>query len=334
MIGIIICTTECNLNCDYCYEHNTLQQEKIRNRRDINNIFSEEKDNIVEFASMLSLVSKRKNRSSQIILHGGEPLLIQEDILTELLKSLKTGGCNNVQIQTNGTLITPTIVEILKQNRVKVTISLDGSREINDRYRKDYGGKGSFDRIMRNIHLLISGGVDVSILTTVTEQSYKHARQIYDFFNDLKLDFSVNRCFDTDNNDSSRGPSLSEEKYKYFLSELYDLYFNSKEKGIAIPCFDRSLHDLKKTINGYDYNPSDAALVSVFNVEKSTYSVVGDNDVKSYKSFEDYLCLLEETMSGSDSSRNKEYKGQLKKCIINHLCWQQRQDYYAALKVN
>ena len=65
MIGIIITTAECNLDCKYCYEH--CRQRTRISRIEINKCFSEQISQINEFVSFISVSANRNDRNAQIV---------------------------------------------------------------------------------------------------------------------------------------------------------------------------------------------------------------------------------------------------------------------------
>lgn len=86
----------------------------------------------------------------QVVLHGGEPLLMRPERFQELVRSLKRDvpdGCEvDVAVQTNAVLVDERWINVFSQENVSVGVSLDGPKSINDRFRLDKKGHGSFDR--------------------------------------------------------------------------------------------------------------------------------------------------------------------------------------------
>lgn len=333
MIGIIVCTSECNLSCRYCYQHSSRVQNRHK-RTEINLKFCQAQETLLDYAAALSAIAKHQGRAVQMILHGGEPLLLYEQTMMPFLKKLKALGCDCIQIQTNGTLLTPTLAESLKQYGASVVFSIDGPEQIHDAFRVNSNDRGSFQRVMDSVRILQELEVPVSALATITVESYQKAREIYDFFNGHHLDFSVNRCFTTEESVSSGSIAPTEAQYRAFLSDLFDAYGSREENHVRIPCFDRCLHDLKKEEVGYRYEPQASAYISAFHVESGTFKFVAPGKVYTFDNADDYLDCVVDTIAGKHSIESRMYMGTLKECVIEHLCWQQRNDYCAALEVN
>jgi uncharacterized protein len=87
-------------------------------------------------------------------------------------------------IQTNGTRLDDAWCEFFKQHGFLVGLSVDGPRELHDRYRVDKGGKGTFDQVMRGWELLKQHAVECNILCTVHAGNAGHALPVYRFFRD------------------------------------------------------------------------------------------------------------------------------------------------------
>ena len=142
-------TSKCNLRCKHCfrsdYEIEFLNEKKIK-----------------EFVNLFKL-----NNVQGIILTGGEPL--KSKYLFEILK--KINGEIKVGIATNGTLLTPEIIDKLIFYKVKnFQISLDGTNsKINDFIR----GNGTFDKIINNIKFLKEKGCNITIAMTVNSYNYE-----------------------------------------------------------------------------------------------------------------------------------------------------------------
>ena len=72
----------------------------------------------------------------------------------------------------------------LKENDFLVGISIDGPREIHDRYRVSKGGLPTFDRVIRGLDVLKAHGVDWNVLTTVHAANGDHGGRVYRFLRD------------------------------------------------------------------------------------------------------------------------------------------------------
>ena len=70
------------------------------------------------------------------------------------------------------------------QHDFLVGLSVDGPRELHDRYRVDRRKQGTFDLVMAGLAHLRRHAVDFNILCTVNAANEKHGRAVYRFFRD------------------------------------------------------------------------------------------------------------------------------------------------------
>lgn len=328
MIGIIISTFECNLSCQYCYEHSEANRVRT-SRTTVNTTFANNLNMCKEYVSCLSELAKMHGRSTQIILHGGEPLMIMPDNLERLFERIRDNENVAIQIQTNGTLITRKIAEMLHRYDVGVVISVDGPQSIHDEYRKNAGRLNTFDMVIHAIDILRDKDVDVSALATITDVSSGRASDLFTFFSCLGIDFSVNRCFPV----HGMSGGISEQLYRKFLSELFDLYYSVdlSHSRIRIPCFDRCIHDLKWNGNDYCYDSRISPYVSVFSIPEMKFELANRGQNKQFNSLSEYYSFLKLAINKETANSQIRLKGTLKDAVIEHLCRQQENDYLSAL---
>ncbi|MBO5409981.1 MAG: thioether cross-link-forming SCIFF peptide maturase, partial [Clostridia bacterium] len=81
---------------------------------------------------------------------------------------------------TNGMLLDEEVMDFLNEEMSNVVLSLDGRKEVNDHFRKDYAGNGSYDTIVPKFQRLVEkrGGKNYYVRGTFTHNNV-------DFTNDL-----------------------------------------------------------------------------------------------------------------------------------------------------
>jgi uncharacterized protein len=123
---------------------------------------------------------------------GGEPTLLGLDFfrrVVELQRPYRTRKEIRNSLQTNGMHLDAAWCEFFRKHDFLVGISLDGPREIHDRYRKDRHGKGTFDRVMQSIRLLQQHRVEFNVLACVGRETAYRPLDVYGFFKDAGIDF-------------------------------------------------------------------------------------------------------------------------------------------------
>jgi MoaA/NifB/PqqE/SkfB family radical SAM enzyme len=149
-------TERCNLRCRYCYA-----QFGDRHRPDF------PIDSLLKVIDGLAQLGTRN-----IMVAGGEPLLRKD--IGRIVDRI-TGHNIRCSVNTNGILIPDRIDQIAKADML--SISLDGTREINDWYR----GEGSYDRVIAGIKLARQRKIRVQIQLTLTrdlKRSFEHVNKI------------------------------------------------------------------------------------------------------------------------------------------------------------
>ena len=123
---IIKLTTSCNLKCSYCSEGDK-KAETISKE-----ILYKVIDDLPE------LLKELNDHSIEILWHGGEPMLVNIEFLDEVMyyaEKILSGFELRFCMQSNGTMLNPEWLSILKMHNVMVGISLDGYKEIHDKNR-------------------------------------------------------------------------------------------------------------------------------------------------------------------------------------------------------
>jgi len=165
---------------------------------------------------------------------GGEPTLMGLDFFrrsVELQKKYaKPGTRIENTFQTNGILLDEEWCRFFHENSFLIGLSLDGPKELHDFYRKDKGGKGTFDMVAAAARLLQAHKVEFNILCTVNAQNSKRPLDVYRFFRDeLKANYIqfipiVERDNDTGYQEGNKVTDRSVEPAEFgrFLIAIFD----------------------------------------------------------------------------------------------------------------
>ena len=132
----------CNLNCSYCFA----SQGKYHGDRALMSfeVGKRALDFLVEHSGT------RKNL--EVDFFGGEPLMNFQVVkdLVAYARSIEAekGKRFRFTLTTNGMLVDDEVIDFANRECHNVVLSLDGRQEIHDRFRVDYAGKGSWERIV------------------------------------------------------------------------------------------------------------------------------------------------------------------------------------------
>ena len=182
----------CNLRCDYCYyleKANTLT-DGDRKTDDGDKAATA---NGVMSDAMLELFTKQyieaqTQREVLFTWHGGEPLTAPISFYRKALalqRKYANGHLTDNCIQTNGTLIDDEWCRFFKENNWLVGVSIDGTREMHDRYRRNASGQGTHEKVMRGIELLNRHGVMWNAMATVNKCNAERPAEFYNFFKSI-----------------------------------------------------------------------------------------------------------------------------------------------------
>lgn len=221
----------CNIRCGYCFYRDEQQNRK----QESCGVMSEE---------TLEILIKRALSEAEGFcsfgFQGGEPTLRGLDFFRRVVALQKKHNVKGLpisnSIQTNGLLIDQDWGDFLSQNHFLVGLSLDGTRDIHDRWRTDTQNEGTFHRVMAAARLLESCGVEFNILTVVTKQVADHITKIYNFYRRSGLFYQQYiPCLDPLGSPRGGEPySLTPKKYAQFLKTLFGLWYQDLSQGKPI----------------------------------------------------------------------------------------------------
>ena len=139
----------CNLNCSYCFA----SQGKYNGDRAVMSF------EVGKQALDFLIANSGSRRNLEVDFFGGEPLM-NFDVVKQLVayaRSIEKEHNKNFRftLTTNGMLIDDDVIEFSNKEMSNVVLSLDGRKEIHDRFRVDYAGKGSWERIVPKFQKLV-----------------------------------------------------------------------------------------------------------------------------------------------------------------------------------
>lgn len=170
----------CNLACHYCYylEKAKLYQDNPRQ------IMTDE---LLE-KFIKEYIESQTMPQVLFTWHGGETLMRPLDFYKKVVAlQRKYAGGRTIDncIQTNGTLLTDDWCRFFHDNHWLVGVSIDGSQEFHDEYRKNKQGKPSFVKVMQGINLLNKHQVEWNALAVVNDFNADYPLDFYHFFKEI-----------------------------------------------------------------------------------------------------------------------------------------------------
>ena len=140
----------CNLNCSYCFA----SQGKYHGDRAMMSF------EVGKQAFDFLIANSGTRRNLEVDFFGGEPLM-NFDVVKELVayaRSIEKDHGKNFRftLTTNGVLIDDDVIDFANKEMSNVVLSLDGRKEVHDRFRVDYNGKGSWEKIVPKFQKLVN----------------------------------------------------------------------------------------------------------------------------------------------------------------------------------
>ena len=222
----------CNMRCRYCFYADELDNREIR---------SYGKMSVDTMHTIVDKAMEYGDYECTIAFQGGEPTLAGLDFDRDLVayvtahekpKKLKI----HYALQTNGYLINEEWAAFLGENHFLVGVSLDGIKEIHDRYRLDAAGKGTYQRVISAIRLLEKHQVEYNILTVVTAATARNGQKIYNYFKKNHFGYQQYiECLDPIGEEPGQHEySLTPEKYGEFLKSMFDAWYLDMRSGTYV----------------------------------------------------------------------------------------------------
>jgi uncharacterized protein len=208
--------SRCNMNCGYCYYLGADSRGENAKMPD----------------SLLEVFIRRYIEASPgpvvpFTWHGGEPTLAGLDffrLAVKLQKRYLPKGwtCWN-NLQTNGALLDDEWAVFLAENRFDVGLSVDGTQELHDCYRKDRGGCDTYERAVAAVKRLQAHGIQSDLLCTVTSNAAKAPLAVYRALRQLGTGWIQFIPIVRRTSDGGISPeSVNGEEYGRFLCEIFD----------------------------------------------------------------------------------------------------------------
>jgi uncharacterized protein len=208
--------SRCNVNCEYCYY---LDADSRGENARMSGALLE--------AFIHGYIEASPGPVVPFTWHGGEPSLAGLDffrLAVELQKKYLPRGwtCWN-NLQTNGTLLNEEWAAFLAENSFDVGLSVDGTLELHDRYRKDRGGGATYERAVAAVKLLQDHGIQADLLCTVTSAAAKEPLAVYRSLRGLGTGWIQFIPIVRKTGGGELSPeSVNGEDYGRFLCEIFD----------------------------------------------------------------------------------------------------------------
>lgn len=244
--------SRCNLACKYCYY---LEKSKL---------YADSPQEVMSDELLEKFIHDyiAAQTMPQVLFtwHGGETLMRPLSFykrVVELQKKHANGHTIDNCIQTNGTLLTDEWCEFFRRENWLVGVSIDGPQEFHDEYRRNKGGRPSFQQVMRGIRLLNKHGVEWNALAVVNDFNADYPLDFYHFFKEIGCHYiqftpiverlqshEDGRTLASVNEEGTGGLmefSVTPEQWGNFLCTIFDEWVHNDVGEYFIQIFDSTL---------------------------------------------------------------------------------------------
>ncbi len=243
----------CNLDCTYCFyleKENLYPGSNFRMPEQVLEEFIKQK------------IEANDTPGVNFAWQGGEPTLLgiaYFEKVVELQKKYSNGKKIENTFQTNGILLDDKWCEFFNRNNFLIGLSIDGPKDLHDKYRVNKGGKPSFDQVVTGIELLKKHEVEFNTLTVVHDLNSRYPLEVYNFLKEIGSGFmqfipiverkavsstNVNLTLvspDYKGNAEVTDWSVKSEEYGNFLIKIFDEWVRKDAGKYFVQIFDIAL---------------------------------------------------------------------------------------------
>ncbi len=230
-------SADCNLRCRYCFylsRSELYPDHKVHRMSDV----------VLE--TMIRKFMGLSMPQYAFGWQGGEPTLMGLDFFKRVtdLQSRhgRAGAVVANGLQTNATLVTPTMARHFTSYHFLVGVSLDGPPELHNPSRPSITGDGSHADVMRGIGCLRDARTDFNILVLVSAANVKHAATVYRYLCDQGfLYHQYIPCVEFDAGGTLQPFAIDGPAWGDFLCNLFDAWVVGDARRVSIRLFDSIL---------------------------------------------------------------------------------------------
>ncbi len=173
---------------------------------------------------------------------GGEPTLAGLPFFEKLVAFQKRYGRDGQAVsnalQTNGVLIDKDWCQLFREYRFLIGLSMDGPEEVNDLYRFNKAGHGTWKKVMAGMEAMQKEKVDFNILCVLSQSNVHKPREIYKWFRSQGVEYMQFIPLAEFNADGTPMEfTISAEEYGRFMCEVFDLWWPERRK-VRVRFFD------------------------------------------------------------------------------------------------
>jgi uncharacterized protein len=217
----------CNLDCSYCFylDRDADPYKELPARRMTLDTLERLVDSYLFYSYPNSVFA----------FQGGEPTLAGLPFFEKLVEFQQQYGRSGQSVsnalQTNAVVIDETWCDLFRTYQWLLGVSLDGPEEINDLYRFNKAGHGTWKRVMQSIETLQKRKVEFNILCVLSQANVTKPRELYRFYRSLGVDnVQFIPLAEFAPNGERQPYTITARQYGEFLCEMFDVWWPDRRK--------------------------------------------------------------------------------------------------------
>lgn len=231
-------TSRCNLKCKYCFNYALYDVQSQDMDRDTAQA-------LINFAKL------HLDPNGSLWFFGGEPLVNQDNITYIVDTAIANKVCHRFGMTTNATLLTEDFVDWMKKRNFGILISIDGDKEIHDKFRVFADGRGSWEYVWKSIQLVrkkLTPNPQIRWTVPLDPEIMEKTPKAYKWFleqglTSIALDFVYESDIDTDLLDAA----------KKMMNEIADILDPLYQRGVKV--FNMMARDTYQTMSSHSRIP-------------------------------------------------------------------------------
>ena len=218
----------CNMACTYCFYADEQEKRSTANA----GVMTEE-----TLSNIMRKMLAKAQGSCNIAFQGGEPTLAGLEFYKKVIWNVRYYNHKRLPVtyalQTNGYALNEEWCRFFKEHGFLIGLSIDGTEEIHNTYRKGKDGSPTFSRVKQSAALLERFGVPYNILTVVNKEVAKHPKEIYAFYKKQGWKYQqyvacLDPLYEIPGNQEY---SLLPQEYGQFLIDLFQCWFQDLKQN-------------------------------------------------------------------------------------------------------
>lgn len=232
----------CTMRCTYCFYDDVAKNREVAN-------YGFMKEEVMEAMLENTFSYFDEPASITFAFQGGEPTCVGLSFFKKFIDKVnslsKEFHTISYAIQTNGFLLNKDWFELFKEHHFLVGLSIDGFMENHDKHRFDMAFRGTFSKIIHNYHSMIDLGIDVNVLTVLTNELSQYPERLYRFYQKHDIRYiQLIPCLGFFDNDKNK---LEPINFFNFYDVFFDCWLAEVHLGVvrSVSYFDHLVSMLK-----------------------------------------------------------------------------------------